>query len=194
MIDAAKRQLRSQAIAARRAQTHKDELSQQVIERLFKLPCYQSAQVVMWYLDVRDEVRTRYALPRVLASDKKMVVPYCVDDHLELFVLRSISELVAGAFGILEPETALRDMPGRAASPDELQLVVVPGVAFDRSGNRLGHGKGFYDRLLGQIASRVTKVALAFDCQIIDSIPSQPHDIAMDIVLTPTEIIRRAKE
>jgi len=187
--DAVKQRLRSQVSAARNAQSQKDELSQQVIDRLCQLPCYQAADVVMWYLDVRDELRTRQAVPTAISSGKRIVVPYCINDHLGLFHLQSMDELSAGTFGILEPQQTLRGVPGKFVSPQSLQVVVVPGVAFDRSGNRLGHGRGFYDRLLSQLSAQATKIGIAFDCQIVDSIPSQPHDIAMDIVLTPTGIV-----
>ena len=182
--------LRRAAREERRRQPDKDAVSQRIIDRLMAMSQYDCAVKVMWYVDVRDEVRTRSSLPRVLASEKEIVVPYCQGDDLRLFRLRRTDELSPGAFGILEPRDDLRGQDGRTADPQELDLVIVPGVAFDERGGRLGYGRGFYDRLLGEVAPRVTLVWVAYDCQIFASIPTNDHDIAMDWLVTERRTIR----
>src|SRR5262245_34865568 len=91
-----KKQLREQAHANRNAQPDKEDLSRSILERFVALPEYRAASVVMYYVDVRSEVRTRHYLPEVLKHDKKIIVPYCVDGELELFHLTSMDELAIG--------------------------------------------------------------------------------------------------
>ena len=93
---------------ARRRQ-NKDELSQAICEKFAALPEYAAASTVMFYIDVRTEVRTRHYLPQLLASGKRIVVPYCVDGELELFLLENMDELAIGMYKILEPKPELRD-------------------------------------------------------------------------------------
>lgn len=176
--------LRAEVLARRAAQGEKEALSRRIVQRLFSLPAYQSAQTVLFYVDVRSEVRTRWAFPEVLAADKDLVVPYCVGSELELFRLRGLEELRPGRFGILEPEPRLRDRPERKVLPGELDLLIVPGVAFDRTGGRLGHGMGFYDRLLSRIRPEAAKIGLAFECQIVPAVPTEPHDVPLDTIIT----------
>jgi 5-formyltetrahydrofolate cyclo-ligase len=123
-----------------------------------------------------------------LASDKKVVIPYCVDGELELFWLQSMDELEEGAYRILEPRESLRSVAEKQVSVAELDLILVPGVAFDRVGGRTGHGKGYYDKLLEHASQSTPLIALAFDCQIFDEIPMQQHDIFMDKVVTESTV------
>jgi len=179
-----KAEIRAQAHANRRAQENKDELSRTICERFVALPEYARAQTVMYYVDVRTEVRTRHYLPTAIASDKRIVVPYCVDDVLELFLLESMDELETGMYKILEPRADLRSLPEKRVEVEELDLVMVPGVAFDRRGGRTGHGKGYYDKLLENARRDTPLVAAAFECQLFAEIPMQPHDIFMDKIVT----------
>ena len=91
-----KRRIRAAAQSRREAQQGKDELSRQILERLFSLPEYQAANTLLIYIDIRSEVRTRPAIPSLLATSKSISVPCCVDDQLELFHLKSMDELEAG--------------------------------------------------------------------------------------------------
>ena len=170
--------------AKRRAQPKKDELSQQIITRLMNLPEYAQAETVMLYVDVRDEVRTRAALPEILNTSKRLIVPYCVDDNLETFQLEDLGELAIGRYGILEPKVELRHLPSKRIDVEEIDLVVIPGLAFDKNGARLGHGKGYYDRLLSRASKHTKRIALAFECQIIDEVPTKKHDVYMHRIVT----------
>ena len=142
----------------------------------------------MYYVDVRSEVRTRHYLPTALTQGKRIVVPYCVDGELELFHLQNMEELAVGMYKILEPKAELRALADKRVEAGELDLVIVPGVAFDRDGGR--HGPRF--RLLRQAAQPrrpdAPLVALAFECQLFPQIPMQAHDIFMDKVVTETAV------
>jgi 5-formyltetrahydrofolate cyclo-ligase len=184
MID--KAALREQARKARIAQPNKLETSDAILAKFFALPEYASAKTVMVYVDAGSEVKTRHALPRFLADGKTVVVPWCVveTNTLELFKLEAIEELVEGAYKILEPKAELRLLPEKRVQPEQLDLVMVPGTAFDAKGGRMGQGKGYYDRLLAGVRKDVPLVALAYECQVFDAIPTDAHDVPMHAVLT----------
>ena len=179
-----KQEIRTAAHANRKAQGDKEGVSCAIVDRFMSLPEYATAKTVMFYIDVRDEVRTRQALPTAIHSDKRIVIPYCVDGELELFHLESMDELDVGMYKILEPKAELRDVAAKRLQPEDLDLVMVPGVAFDRQGGRTGHGKGYYDKLLEHARADAPLIALAFECQMFPEIPCGSHDIYMDKVVT----------
>ena len=182
--------IRRQAHANRQAQADKEPLSQIICETFAALPEYAAAGTVMFYVDVRSEVRTRHYLPTALEHGKRIVVPYCVDGELELFWLQSMDELEVGMYKILEPKPELRKLPEKRIDVSELNLVMVPGVAFDRSGARMGHGFGYYDKLLEHASRETPLVALAFECQLFPEIPTQAHDIFMDKIVTEQQVYK----
>lgn len=183
-----KTQIREQAHANRNAQENKDEISKSIIERFLALPEYAKAKTVMFYIDVRSEVRTRNNLVDALQTGKKIVVPYCVDGELELFHLESMDELETGMYRILEPKAELRTVAEKKVQPEDLDLIMVPGVAFDRNGGRTGHGKGYYDKLLEHANPEAPLVGIAFECQLFPEIPTGDHDIYMDKVVTEAAV------
>ncbi|QDV11521.1 5-formyltetrahydrofolate cyclo-ligase family protein [Rosistilla oblonga] len=180
--------IRKQAHANRKGQADKEAVSQRITDRLHQMSQYQNATAVMYYVDVRDEVRTRHALPEALASGKKIVVPFCVDGELELFHLEAIDELETGMYKILEPRADLRQLAAKRVEVAELDLVIVPGVAFDQNGGRTGHGKGYYDKLLEHARADTPLISLAFECQMFPEIPVAQHDIYMDFVVTEAAV------
>lgn len=184
-----KRVIREQAHANRNAQVNKDELSRTICERFMAMPDYAKAKTVMFYIDVRAEVRTRHSLPAALSSGKTIVVPWCNDKgELELFRLADMSELAVGMYKILEPKPELRGLPEKQCRAEDLDIVMVPGVAFDRRGGRMGHGKGYYDKLLQHARQETPLVALAFECQLFPEIPVAGHDIFMDKIITESAV------
>ena len=181
--------LRKEAHARRNAQSDKDAVSAVICGRFTALPAYAAAGCVMFYVDVRSEVRTRQALPAALASGKQVVVPWCNDaGELTLFRLQDLGELSQGAYGILEPHQRLRGDPAKLVDVADLDLVMVPGVGFDRRGARMGHGKGYYDKLLAGARPDCPLVALAYECQMFDEIPVMDHDVFMDAVVTEAAV------
>jgi 5-formyltetrahydrofolate cyclo-ligase len=184
-----KKAIREQAHANRKAQENKEPLSEAICETFIAQPEFAAATTVMVYIDVRTEVRTRQHLPKLLQGGKRIVVPYCVDGELELFLLENMDELSIGMYKILEPKEELRDAPGKQVDVKELDLIMVPGVAFDPNGARMGHGFGYYDKLLEHARKDTPLVALAFECQIFPEIPTHAHDVFMDKIITEERII-----
>jgi len=184
-----KNELRKQAHANRKAQENKDDLSRRIVNAFMALPEFASAQTVMFYVDVRSEVRTRFDLPAAIETGRKIVVPWCNDDgELELFHLSSMDQLEIGMYRILEPAVALRNDPQYQVGVEELDLIMVPGVGFDTRGARMGHGKGYYDKLLEHARKDTPLVALAFECQMFEDIPVAEHDVFMDMVITEDRV------
>ena len=184
-----KAEIRKIAFANRKNQEDKDDISRTIMATFVSQPEYESAATVMFYVDVRAEVRTRHDLPNALATGKKIVVPWCNDDgELELFHLESMDELEIGMYKILEPRQDLRGLEVKRVSVDELDVIMVPGVGFDASGGRTGMGKGYYDKCLQHARPDATLTAVCFDCQIFDKIPVQEHDIYMDKVITESTV------
>ncbi len=179
-----KTELRSHILALRRAQPNKDTLSREIRQRLVALPQFAAAKTVMFYVDARSEVRTRDLVEIALKRGKTVAIPYCNGDDLVPWPLTSLDELSPGAFGILEPPAELRDSPDRLIDPLAIDLIGVPAVAFDHHGNRLGSGRGYYDRLLPRLRANAIKIGLAYECQIVDEVPVEPHDVPMDVVIT----------
>jgi len=146
-----------------------------VCEKLSRLPEFQSARRPLLYMSLPGEVQLQSLLDRFSAT-KTIVLPRVVGDSLELRAY-SPSALVSGYKGILEPSD---EAP--VVSPSSIDFAVVPGVAFDHSGARLGHGRGFYDRLLPDLSCPV--VGVCFDYRLIDALPTSPWDHPVDLLLT----------
>ena len=184
-----KAEIRKIAFANRKNQEDKDSISRRIMATFMEQPEYQQANTVMFYVDVRAEVRTRHDLPDALASGKKIVVPWCnADGELELFHLESMEELEIGMYKILEPREELRGLESKQVAVTELDVIMVPGVGFDSKGGRTGMGKGYYDKCLQHARPDATLTAVCFDCQIFEEIPVQQHDIYMDKVITESTV------
>lgn len=181
--------MRRQAYDARNAQPNKDEVSRAAIERVIALPDYQQAETVMWYIDCRSELRTQWALPDAIRSNKRIVVPYCTvdekgDNKLGLWRLESMDELIVGKWKILEPPRDLWGSADKEVAANELDMVMVPGVGFSRDGGRMGNGQGYYDRLLDKVRPDCYLVAPCYESQMFDELIVGPHDVFMDRVVT----------
>ena len=185
--------MRRTAYDARNAQEDKDVLSTRAVAKLVDLPEYLAAKTVLWYIDCRSELRTRHALPAAMSGGQKIVVPYCtVDDQgankLGLWWLERMDELAIGKWKILEPPQDRWNEPRKIVDPQELDLVIVPGVGFSRSGGRMGNGQGYYDRLLQQVRTTCPLIGLCFECQLFDDLVVGPHDIFMNRVVTEAAV------
>ncbi len=188
-----KAHMRRAAYDARNAQIDKDRISEIAVNSLVNLPEFQAAKTVLWYIDCRSELRTKQALPAALASGKRVVVPYCTVDEggankLGLWLLESMDELIIGKWKILEPPRERWGEPGKEIPPEEIDLVIVPGVGFSRTGGRMGNGQGYYDRLLERVRPDCVLVGLCYESQLFDNLVVSPHDVYMDKVVTETSV------
>ncbi len=186
--------IRRTAAAARQRLPDKDHRSDIILARAAALPQYKQAVWVMFYVDHAAEVRTRPLISQALSEGKQVVVPYCHGNNLDTFLLADLSELQPGMLGILEPAEELRHLAERRVPPESLQVIFVPGVAFDRRGGRIGHGKGYYDRFLAGLPSRVLRLGLAFQCQVVAAVPMLPWDAPVDAVITEEAIYWAARQ
>jgi len=183
-----KQQLRQLAAGRRENQQDADLLSGKIWDKIRALPEFVRAQTVMLYLDIGNEVRTREYVPELWQQGKRVVVPYCMAHELRLFHLKNMDELIPGIWEILEPAAHWRANSERRVEATHLDLILVPGLAFDRRGDRLGWGKGYYDLLLQHVRPDAVKIALAFECQLVEEIPVLPHDVRMNKVITENAI------
>ena len=184
-----KKAQRQLAYQQRHAQLNKPSLSQFICEKFMDQQEYQQAETVMWYLHCRSEVQTLEAVNLALQTAKKIVIPYCTKDirgqpKLGLWWLEDLAELVAGTWGILEPPKSRWGEQGKEVVIDDLDLIMVPTVACDCQGGRLGNGAGYYDRLLQQIKPHTFLTAVCYQSQIFDHIVMESHDVLMHRIIT----------
>ena len=149
--------------------------------QLQKLQAFQESEWIYCYLAIGSEVDTIGLISRFTKMGKKVAAPKVEDDVIAFYEINSIRECRPGAFGILEPASY-------KAPADEKGLILLPGLAFDVHGNRLGYGGGFYDKYLKSHAD-YPRAALAFELQILDEVPAEETDSPVDYVVTPERII-----
>lgn len=156
--------------------------------KLLNIPELQKANVVFCYVSIRGEVQTRSLIRSLIICGKKVCVPRCGKDGImDACYINGPDDLVPRPpFGIPEP-----DMDAEVADPSDIDIIIVPGLAFDRSGNRLGKGAGYYDRYLNKC--RAFKCGVCFDEMLVESVPADVYDITMDMIITENSIIRIEK-
>ena len=157
--------------------------SRSIVRRVISLAAYRRADVVMAYASIGSEIQTDPFLRAVLRDGKTLVLPRVnrATKSLDLHKVEDLArDLEAGVWGIPEPKPD----PGSAVELDAVDFALVPGVAFDARGGRLGHGAGFYDKLLGSSDEPPLLVAGAFEAQVVDELPVERHDVFMDLVAT----------
>ena len=165
--------------------------SRQAFQNLTALPEWQESQTVLTFASFGTEISTRELIQSALELKKAVYCPKVSPELKEMifYRIRSISELISGFCGILEPrESGECYIPAAGCRT----LMIVPGTVFDRKGDRIGYGGGYYDRYLGAAAKqdRPFLAGLCFECQLTDYIPAQSHDVGMDMVVTEKRVIR----
>lgn len=179
-----KDKLREEMRAKRRALTA-DEVklsSEKIRNSLFTLDCVKNAKTVCTFLSAFKEPDTIEIVKQLWEKKCRVIVPISDTETntLSLSFIDSMADLKKGAYGILEPSVV------KTADENAIDVILVPGLAFDRSGARMGFGKGYYDRLLEM--SSAVKIGLCYDFQLFDSIPTESHDVPMDFIVTEKEI------
>jgi 5-formyltetrahydrofolate cyclo-ligase len=157
-----------------------------ILKKVCALPEYLNAKTVLAYMGFGSEIETQAFFERVIADGKIAVLPR-VDKQsqsLTLHSVRSMAVLQTSKWGIREPRP---DAPTVAVSA--IDFVLMPGVAFDRAGNRLGYGRGYYDRLIQAASPTLVRIAAAFSCQVVEHVPAGPSDQKIHRIITENEII-----
>lgn len=182
----AKQALRKQMRAVRAALPDSacDARSQAITRRILELDELEEASTVLAFASIRNEVRTRSLIDAMRVSGRRVALPRVVEGGLSLHLVESLDQLVDGAFSVPEPpETA----PGIA--PDEVEFALIPALAIDPRGYRIGYGGGYYDKLLPAL-SKACACAVAYDFQLIAEVPDLPFDVAVDLIVTDSRVIR----
>jgi len=182
-----KRLIRKEVISRRDALSLSDRKAkdESIRRRLLALPEFIKARTILFYASFRSEVDTTELLQNSILNNKTVVLPRVdmQNSSLKLYEIRAIEDLVPGCYGILEPLVNDNNRVHDAG----IDLMIIPGVAFDEQCNRLGYGKGYYDRLLSH--KNALAVGLAYEEQIVAHIPADAHDIKMDKIITDKRVI-----
>lgn len=176
-----KQELRRQVRALKKAHAAEQlsAASQQLCRKVLGMACWQAADTLLLYHPLPDEVDVRPLIAAGYQQGKRVLLPVCVGDSLELRIYQGEASLSVGSFGILEPTGPLFS----AQDCCQIQLALIPGMAFDAEGHRLGRGKGYYDRLLPGL-TEAHLIGICYDFQLLDAVPSEPHDCLVHEVVT----------
>ncbi|MFA5524416.1 MAG: 5-formyltetrahydrofolate cyclo-ligase [Tissierellales bacterium] len=186
-----KRTLRSEILNRRKVLSKKQVItkSSAISSQLFSTEQYKNSKYIMCYIDFRNEVRTEGIIKTALKEDKNIIIPISVVETKQLILSQLLDydkELESGTYGILEPKKEFI----RVVNPELVDLVIMPGVAFDRRGYRIGYGGGYYDRFLTRINDSVPKIALAFELQMVPYVRKGRYDLPVDYIITESEVIK----
>lgn len=174
-----KEQLRKIMIKKRKTIINKKELSTIIVNKLLSLDIYKKSRVVAIYNSMKDEVDTSYLIKEAI-KEKIILLPKVTGNKIVFIKINKWTKYLKSDFGVLEPIGDIYN--------DIIDLIIVPGLGFDNKLNRLGFGMGYYDKFLSQ--EDIYKIGLCFDEQIVDSIPTESHDIKMDMIITKNRVYK----
>ncbi len=189
-----KKELRKEAKSYRKSISESDRLdkSSAIISNLKALKEYQKAEVILMYASLPDEVETLSLIRELTEEDKKSVYcPVTQGDEMEFYRISSVDDLKEGNFHVLEPESMAE---WRFVLQNDVHYcMLMPGLMFDKKGNRLGYGKGYYDKYLAKIPKDVnlTTIALSYETMIKDAIPAEETDRRADYVVTEENVYKK---
>lgn len=182
-------ELRKRILNVRNNMTENDVKNKSllIMNKLTSLGEYKNSKIVFVYMNFKNEVTTIELINKMLSENKRVVIPYTDTENTVLIPseIRNISDdLVLSSFGYYEPvfEKIKR------VEPEEFDLIVTPGVVFDKKLNRIGFGKGYYDRILSNKRKEAKAIAVAYEFQVLDEIPVEQHDVKMDMIITEENI------
>ena len=185
-----KSEIRNMTLSLRDGLTEKErrQKSNEISDRLFDFANFLEARVVLFYVNTASEVITVDMIRQALDYEKGIVLPYIDKKDNQIAPLKVDDlerDLQPGYGNIPEPiPQRCKQMPF-----ENIDLAIIPGIAFDERGGRIGHGTGFYDKFIPKLEITTRKVALAFECQIVPQIPMEPHDRYIDIIITEERTI-----
>ncbi|KLE17124.1 5-formyltetrahydrofolate cyclo-ligase [Clostridium sp. C8] len=168
----------------------KEIMDNEIFNKLKNTELYKNARNIFIYISFSNEINTINIIKKALEDKKDVFIPkiYKTNKSMKAIKLNSFDDLRKNSMGILEP---IDD--SKYIEKENIDLIVVPGVVFDKDCNRIGYGGGYYDRYLKDIAYKNNKVVLAYDLQVIDKIENEKHDIKVDYIITNTKIIKNYK-
>ena len=168
----------------------KEEMDRKILNKFYENKYYREAKSIFIYISYDSEINTRGIINKALKDNKKIYVPRTEfkTRFMDAVEITSLDNLIESKYGILEPSVEEPHI-----EPNELDLIVVPGVAFDRNGGRMGYGAGFYDRYFNKISKdnikKIVKLALAYDFQILEEVPMNEQDVPVSYIITEKEFI-----
>lgn len=176
-------------IIEKRDELDKDVRSQRnakIITNLTDSKYYRCAQTIFVFVSFGSEVDTHGFIEQSLKDGKTVGVPKIITKErgIEVFKITGLGDLKSGYYGILEPTEGCQPI-----ASDDIDLIIMPGVAFDRHGGRIGYGAGYYDRYLADMTKSVRKIALGYSFQVLDYVPTEDFDIRIDGIITDEEVI-----
>lgn len=178
-----KRRLRAERIQM--SERAVSEKSLRIYRRLIDMPAYQLARRLACYVSIKNEVDTRTVILKAIGSGKQVGVSVAREDgDMDFQAILGLSDLRPVQYGLREPVPNSKQV----LLPHTIDLVLIPGTAFDRLGHRIGSGGGYYDRFLTR--TDAVRIGLSYGFQIIDRVPAEPHDVKMDWIITENEVIR----
>lgn len=181
--------IRREMIARRNSITHEEvmEKSAMIQKMVMELPIYRRSKTIGLYANFNNEVSTSLVFNDSVKEGKKVLFPCIMEGGKELvfFPVQGWDELKPGPFGIMAPAY----MKDRKNYIGDVELLFIPGVAYDLKGGRLGYGGGYYDRSMGKLIKRPIIAALAYEFQIVNEVPVSPHDIRVDMIITEQRVI-----
>lgn len=172
----------------------KEMMDSDILNRFYESKYYKEAKNIFIYISFGTEINTKVIINKALEENKKIYIPRTEIKNkiMDAVEISSLDNLIESSYGILEPSKG-----EECVDPNELDLIIVPGVAFDRNGGRMGYGAGFYDRYFKKInkenEKRIIKLALAYDLQLVEKVPMNEDDIAVDYIITEKEFIDKSK-
>ena len=168
----------------------KEKMDRKILDKFYESKYYREAKNIFIYISYDSEINTKEIINKALKDNKKIYVPRTEFKTrlMDAVEITSLDNLIESEYGILEPSAEEPHI-----NPNELDLIVVPGVAFDRNGGRMGYGAGFYDRYFKKInkdnIKKIKKLALAYDFQILEKIPMNEQDVPVSYIITEKEFI-----
>ena len=182
--------LRKSMLSKRKSMEIEDvtAFSDKIIGKIMELPEFIHSQNIMLYLSFNNEVNTYSLVKWCLDNNKTVIAPYCIQCNKEIVpykITNLENDLIKSTFGVMEPKQDLLEK----VNIEDIDLILVPGVAFDEHCNRIGFGAGYYDRFLCKKPKDTPTIGLAYDYQIIDKIPTDEYDVPLDFIITEKRVI-----
>lgn len=184
-----KKHIRKTILASRNALSRQqiESMSRRIYDRFIRLDEARKCSTLMAFLNFGTEVITDYIIEWAWREGKQVAVPLCRPETKQMVIsaMETFDDVEPGYFGVREPKRELL----RPIEKNQIDLILVPAVAFDRKGYRVGYGGGYYDRFLSEIGKDVPRIGLVFSCQMIGEVPVDNYDLPVDKIITEEEII-----